>query len=201
MAVLDNIDRKISQIGQGALQKTKDVSENMRLTGAIREEEDRQRELYRQIGERYYQMYYARPQEEFAQWCVQITDSKRKSAQLREQLRILKGTVLCPNCNAEVASGSSFCSNCGARVMRQTEIATGVQTDAGKICRNCGAVLEEEQKFCMVCGTKVEEEMQSRNETVGEKEQTNEIRKCCSNCGKELKPGQAFCNRCGWKVE
>ena len=44
MAFLDDVDRTLSQLGQSALKKTKNMSETMRLSGAIREEEEKQKE-------------------------------------------------------------------------------------------------------------------------------------------------------------
>ena len=46
----DEMDRKLSQFGQSVSNKSREVSEGMRLSSAIKAEEEKQNNLYREVG-------------------------------------------------------------------------------------------------------------------------------------------------------
>lgn len=54
-----------------------------------------------------------------------------------------KTKILCPNCNAEVATGSKFCNNCGSPI------------NVSFKCPNCNAEFTPGSKFCNNCGQKL----------------------------------------------
>lgn len=229
MAFLDNMDRKLSQFGQGALKKTKDVSESVRLTGAIREEENKQIEIYKQIGEYFYQNYADQADAQLKAWCDAVTRSKETVMQYKEHIQVLKGVTYCTNCNAEIPMNSMFCNNCGTRVV---QAAPKAPVHTGPICPNCQAPVEVGQMFCINCGSKlpaqqpvqepVVEEVPVVEEPVAAWE--DEIVKpeldswetmpmeapveepevpaepTCPNCGSVVNEGQAFCTNCGTRL-
>ncbi|MBO5460580.1 MAG: zinc-ribbon domain-containing protein [Ruminococcus sp.] len=225
MAFLDNMDRKLSQFGQGAIKKTKDVSESVRLSGAVREEEAKQSEIYKQIGEYFYQNCADQADDQMKAWCDAVTRSKEIVAQYKEQIRILKGVTYCTNCNAEIPMNSMFCNNCGARVAQP---APAVHT--GPVCPNCQAPVETGQLFCTNCGTRIPEpqpvqapvvEEAPVAETVSAVEEVPVMEEAsvawenmevtveepvvpaiptCPNCGAEVGEGQAFCTSCGTRL-
>lgn len=210
MAFLDNLDRKISQLGQGAMQKTKNVSDSVRLSSAVKEEENKQMEIFRQMGSYYYRMYANQAEGQMKAWCDSVKASQAVIAQYQEQLKILKGVTYCPNCNAEVPLTSAFCSNCGAKMVPQTPVAPAV---SGRVCPACGSPVEEGQRFCTNCGSgipvapaapaapaapvvpEVSPAAPPAEEYVQE-----EVRQC-GTCGAVLGEGQMYCTNCGSKYE
>ena len=50
MAMFDDVDKKLSGWFNAGAEKAKGMSETLRLSNAIREEETKQAELYRQMG-------------------------------------------------------------------------------------------------------------------------------------------------------
>lgn len=160
MAFLDNMDKKLSQLGQGAIKKTKDVSESVRLSGAIREEENKQVEIYKQIGEYFYQNYAEQADDQLKAWCDAVTRSKETVAQYKEHIRVLKGVTYCTNCNAEIPMNSVFCNNCGTRVVQAAPVQTA---PVGPVCPSCHAPVTEGQLFCVNCGNRlpVQQEVQA----------------------------------------
>lgn len=162
MAFLDNVDKKLTSWSKGAMQKTKDVSDTMKFTNLIKNTEDQKNNLFMQLGKKYY--YYLSVEQdpdedkmelikEIDQILEEIKKTDKTIDYYKEQLNILKGTMICPNCNAEVPQGSMFCNCCG------TKMEVKVQQPAGSgshRCSRCGAELFEGQVFCMSCGTKVE---------------------------------------------
>ena len=54
MAMFDDVDKKLSGWFNAGAEKAKGMSETLRLSNAIREEETKQAELYRQMGKYFY---------------------------------------------------------------------------------------------------------------------------------------------------
>lgn len=197
MAFFDDMNKKLSKMGQSALEKTKNVSETVRVSGAMREEEEKQAQWYKQLGEYFYENYADQADGEVKVLCSNILASKVQVMQYKEQLQVLKGTIQCPNCGAEIAENSSFCSICGSKIER-TRMTMLSQSTTGIVCRNCGEPMSEGQRFCVKCGTEMKEEKpdESGAECTPEREE-----KTCPKCGHPLAEGAAFCVQCGYKVE
>lgn len=60
----------------GMAQKTKNISEIMKLTAAVSSEKERQEKIYRELGETYYKVYGDRAESELMEMCTQIRESK-----------------------------------------------------------------------------------------------------------------------------
>lgn len=189
MAFLDNVDTKISQLGQNAIKKTKDMSESVRIAGLVKEEENKQIELYKKMGEYLYENEADKADGQLKVWCTEVLASKALVKQYEEQIKILKGSVNCPNCGAVVPSTSKFCNMCGSKIEE-----SGVempQNNEKNRCPNCGKAVGEGNMFCTACGTKI-------SENVLEKEKLHVS--ICSECGCEINPQQRFCVNCGTKL-
>lgn len=197
MAFLDDVNNKLSRMGQNALQKTKDMSESVRISGAVHEEEEKQEKWYKEIGKIFYENYAAQADGELKVLCSNIRTSKAQVKQYKEQLIILKGTIQCPNCGAEITNNSSFCNVCGAKIEQPKPVAPA--PISGELtCANCGAPMTAGQRFCMNCGAEMKEE---RIVSVSEEPVTQEKQNICPNCGKELTEGAMFCINCGTRIE
>lgn len=187
MAMLDDMDKKISGWFNAGAGKAKDMSESLRISGSIREEENKQAELYKQIGQFYFENYGEQAEGQVKEWCSNIAASKAQVMQYKEQLRILKGTVACPNCGAEVSSNSAFCNVCG------TKIEVSRRQSKGKVCPNCGAAADAGSTFCTTCGTKLPDDVPAYTPPV------QELR--CPGCNAIVEEGQTFCTKCGTRIQ
>lgn len=188
MAFLDEIDKKLTMMGQGAIQKTKEMSDSARISGMIRNMEIQKKEYLSDLGKLFVVVHrdIANEQE---QALIEKIDSLNMEIQInKEQLNQLKGVTQCPNCNAEISKNSMFCNVCGMKIEQKIIYPRGL---SGQTCRQCGAALEEGQMFCSSCGVKVEKEMMVEEEI---KEETT-FR--CSNCGNVVDEGSSFCIYCG----
>lgn len=154
MAFLDNFDKKITQLGQGAFQKTKEVSESMRITGLIKEEEKKQQDIYMAVGRYYMENINENVTGILEDWHTQMEEIKYRIAQYKEQLRLLKGVSVCPNCHAEISNNAMFCSSCGAKLDYEPSEKECIVNQT-KVCSQCGAALKEDQAFCGECGNKI----------------------------------------------
>lgn len=193
MAFLNKLDEKLTMLGQGAIQRTKEVTDSAKLSSAIKTLEANKKEVLSELGSLYYEQYKkygGNIEQEVETVMKQIEDIEQQILEQKSQIQKVKGVIYCSNCNAEIPVGSVFCNVCGNKVELEKK---------GRTCRNCGEILEEGQLFCTNCGVKVE-----KTEMEGEPEK-EEIKEChhlvCPNCGGKVEEGQSFCTVCGTRLE
>lgn len=192
MAFFEDLGKKITQTSQGVVQKTKDTAEVIKLNGMISDEEKRIKNLYTQIGKKYFELHSDSYEQELESFVVEIKTAQEKIEDYSEQVKKLKGIVRCPNCGGDVQYGSPFCSTCGSRMETPS-----VQTDAiVKRCSACGSPIADGCAFCTHCGTKVEETpiVESKPEI------QPDIARLCPNCNTAVDNDSAFCMNCGTKI-
>ncbi len=148
MSFFDKIGSSVTEAGNNLSQKAKELSEQNRLNGEISKKEARKRECFMVIGEMYYSSVKKGITVDFTDILAEIDTVSQECENLREELRSLKGTTVCPGCHMEVPGSSAFCPNCGTGLKK-------VQN--GSVCSQCGASLEGDAKFCVQCGNRVAE--------------------------------------------
>ena len=197
MAFFDEMDRKLSQFGQSVSNKSREVSEGMRLSSAIKAEEEKQNNLYREVGKYYFENCAANAEGQLKVLCDQIVASMELTSQYKQQQNVLKGMVSCPNCGAQISANSGFCNVCGSKIEKQ--VSPAPQPGAGKICPKCQKTVEADALFCTFCGNQFEAQPAApAYEEVHIPEVTVPT---CVKCGAVLEEGQKFCTVCGTKVE
>ena len=154
MAFFDEMDRKLSQFGQSVSNKSREVSEGMRLSSAIKAEEEKQNNLYREVGKYYFENCAANAEGQLKVLCDQIVASMELTSQYKQQQNVLKGMVSCPNCGAQISANSGFCNVCGSKIEKQ--VSPAPQLGAGKICPKCQKTVEADALFCTFCGNQFE---------------------------------------------
>ncbi|MCD7982198.1 MAG: zinc ribbon domain-containing protein [Clostridiales bacterium] len=139
---------------------------------------------YTDIGKLYVSKYAGNlPDAEMAPYFQKISNCTKEIQEYNQQIRVLKGVRLCPNCNGEVGVNAVFCNHCGERLMP-------VIPETGNRCPNCGTPVEDGAMFCTGCGARIE----TTGAAPGEKRH-------CVQCGAELEDGALFCVSCGTKVQ
>lgn len=121
MPVFNDIGKKISQTGQDAVKKTKDMLETGRLNTLINAEQKKIAGLYQQIGKAYFELFSANPDEHLADLCAQISQSMHAIDDWQVEIDRLKGVAACPACGAENMLMANFCNFCGERMAEQQE--------------------------------------------------------------------------------
>jgi len=210
MAFFDEVGKKISKTSQGVAQKTKNITETMKLNGMISDEEKSIDNAFSMIGKTYYETYGNNPDQVFAQLIVCINDSKAKIASYSEQIKQIKGIVHCQKCGGEVPYNAPFCNSCGSPMTTTTSI---IPIANGVSCNECGAVMALEKVFCTNCGNKMEasvsEQLEDNTAVMGEEDNSVTMENVvsstpdtikCPSCGKELSVTAMFCSGCGQKV-
>lgn len=154
MAFFDDLGKKISQAGQSAVQKTKDITDTAKLNSAISEEEKKINNAYIQLGQQYMTLYGNNPEPAFAELVNIVNTAKASIEDYKKQISDIKKVTRCVNCGAEVSNSASFCNSCGAPVPKA---ANNVSGDASVQCAVCGQMMTKGMKFCTSCGSKMPE--------------------------------------------
>lgn len=148
MAFFDDLNKKLSQIGQ----KTNNLSDSSRINALISKEENLIYSYQQQIGEIYLNLHTNDYEPEFETLVTQISESKSRIANLRDELQLLSGTRKCPQCSGNVDISAAFCPDCGFR-MPINEAAS-----KKKFCSSCGQPVADNLRFCTNCGNPVNAE-------------------------------------------
>ncbi len=146
MAFFDDLGKKISQAGQTAVQKTKDMTEIAKYNSEISEAERKIAAIYSDIGMLYVKLHRDAPEEQIAPMIKALNEVESRIAECREQIKDIKGIALCASCGAQL-TGGAFCSSCGAPAPAQ-------EKPEGAFCSSCGAPLADGSAFCTSCGAR-----------------------------------------------
>lgn len=112
MLSFDNLAEK----GRHFSQKAKDISEQSRLKGQIRQEHEKIKSLYETLGKIYYETDGENAGETYADMVVAVKLSLVKISDLEKQIQDLKQKYICPRCGAAVTANTQFCKQCGAKI-------------------------------------------------------------------------------------
>ena len=149
MSFFDEVGKKITDVGQGTIQKTKNLADVAKLNSAISEEEQKIKTSYEQIGRVYAVKYRENPDPEVADFVKTVVMSEQKIAEYNRTIQEIKGLIPCPRCGSMVDRESMICPVCGQQMPRKE------QPQAAAYCTACGAAIVAGQKFCVSCGTPV----------------------------------------------
>ena len=80
------------------------------------------KELYASLGKLYFEEYADGDMpKEMAELCEKITSCQHAINEAEQRAALLKGVVICSNCQAEVDKDASYCPKCGAEIIHVVE--------------------------------------------------------------------------------
>jgi rRNA maturation endonuclease Nob1 len=201
MGFFDDIGKKVSDAGQKTLQKTRDVSDIVRVNSLISDEERKVNNAYHSIGKLFVSRFGTNCDDEFLSLVNVVIDSEEKIKGYKKQIQDIKGVTRCTNCGAEVPKGVSFCSACGAKVTQVIPTVNMADTD---ICTQCGAAVKKGVRFCTSCGAPMQS---ANNVNIPPQVQTPPVTatpvtgRVCPDCGAQLDEDSVFCTTCGARLD
>ncbi len=113
MSFYNGIDKKISKMKDQTVKRTKDMSETLQISVALKSEEEQQRELFQEIGRMCFDKGILQDVTEVQEQYKAVMEGREKIRQYKERLLVLKGSVTCPVCGNEVKIDQKFCPQCG----------------------------------------------------------------------------------------
>lgn len=184
MAFFDDLGKKLSQAGQSAIQKTKDMTDIARINGLISDEEKKLNNTYYQIGKLYASLHAKDYEPDFAGMVTATFESEAKIKEYKQQIQDIKGVVRCEKCGAEVANHAAFCNSCGAPIPKQAPSNNPNQIK----CTGCGAMVDKSMRFCTTCGRPTADMAAAAPS------------RRCPGCGAEITEETPFCTQCGTRL-
>ena len=180
MGIFDKIGKKVSDAGQKTIQKTKEMSDTVKLNSGIAEEEKKMNDWYCQIGKLYVSIHSTDFEDEFQELVYAIQESEVKIASYRKQIQNLNGVQCCVSCGAEMQKDAAFCTICGTPMLKDEKS----EVSDTEVCTHCGTKIKKGNAFCVCCGTPIAEKKE-------------ELGKVCACCGAKVTEGSCFCSECG----
>ena len=139
------------------------------------------KELYASLGKLYFEEYADGDMpKEMAELCEKITSCQHAINEAEQRAALLKGVVICSNCQAEVDKDASYCPKCGA------EIIHVVEED-----ENVDAASSEEVDDEVPDGADTEDSEGEAEEVDAESEESAEANEQEDEAAKETEEGEA----------
>lgn len=139
------------------------------------------KELYASLGKLYFEEYADGDMpKEMAELCEKITSCQHAINEAEQRAALLKGVVICSNCQAEVDKDASYCPKCGA------EIIHVVEED-----ENVDAASSEEVNDEVPDGADTEDSEGGAEEADAEPEESAEANEQEDETAKETEEGEA----------
>lgn len=120
----EEISKKVKKFSKDTMVEVQKMNEVRQLNGKVNEEKRYLNKLYFEMGKKLYDKYKDADTapEGFEAEFRKITERYSVMDLLQDEIRQVKGVVLCPCCNMEVAATERFCSNCGNRMPEPVKI-------------------------------------------------------------------------------
>ncbi|MBQ7922104.1 MAG: hypothetical protein IJ325_05955 [Clostridia bacterium] len=123
MAFFDDLKRNAKTAADATKKKTGELTAIAKATMAVKGEESKMAEGYKEIGRLFYEAERdgVDNAEQIATYIMQIDKSKAKIAALKKEIAVLKKVVVCENCSNEISNSCNFCPICGTKVPVKAE--------------------------------------------------------------------------------
>lgn len=203
MGFFDDFGKKVTDVGQKAMQKTQEMSEVARVNSLISQNENKISNAYYQIGKLFVSIYGDDCKPEFAGMIATVAELEQQNITYRKQIQDIKGIRHCEKCGAEVPKEDAFCSSCGAAMPK---VDKQVVTDDCVKCSSCGAMVKKGMRFCTACGQVMTQPVTAsadvRMETseLAQNALVEASERVCPKCGTELSEDLIFCTECGARL-
>ena len=131
----EELGKKLKKFSQDTVTEVQKMNEVRQLNGKISDEKKLLNRLYLEMGQKLYDTYkdVELPLEEFDSDFRKIRERYVAIDVLQEKIRNVKGVVLCPCCNMEVAAGDRYCTNCGNKMPETVKLEETTDEDAVEV--------------------------------------------------------------------
>ena len=170
----EELGKKLKKFSQDTMTEVQKMNEVRQLNGKISDEKKLLNRLYLEMGQKLYDTYkdVELPLEEFDSDFRKIRERYVAIDLLQEKIRNVKGVVLCPCCNMEVAAVDRYCTNCGNKMPETVKLEETTDEDAVEV--ESTVVEPEAAEAETESADKAEETCEAAKQTIAEDETTSE---------------------------
>jgi hypothetical protein len=119
MSFFKDLGEKINKTTKNAVAKSKDLAEIAKVNTEIAKERAEIEMEYSRIGKNAYQAYVDGVDDaNLTESLEKIKDSLSKIEVKKDEVLVLKGITICPQCGAKLDMICSFCGVCGTKIER-----------------------------------------------------------------------------------
>jgi len=127
MTFFDELKRNAKTAADATKKKTGELTAIAKATMAVKSEESRMSESYKEIGRLFYEAERdgVDNTESIASYIMQIDKNKACIAALKKEIAVLKKVIICENCSNEISNSFIFCPICGTKLPKEEVPAAG----------------------------------------------------------------------------
>ncbi len=125
----DKLSERVKKISKDTMTEVRKMNEVRQLNTKVSEEKRLLNRLYLELGQKFFAKYKDAEMmpEGFEDDFHRIEERYSVMDLLQDQIRSVKGVVLCPCCNMEVAVTERYCSNCGQKMPEVVKIEDKIE--------------------------------------------------------------------------
>lgn len=120
MAIFENFGKKVGKVANDAAIKSKKLADIARTSVAMNDERSAIRNLYRDIGEKYYRDLRDTDMEDLQPLCEKVDEAQARLLELGKKLNQVMGVRICEACGDTIDKRSHFCPACGNPMPAET---------------------------------------------------------------------------------
>ena len=165
--------QKVKQLGKDTAEEVQKLNKIRQLNGKVSDAKKQIEHIYSEIGKKFYELHQDSVPEGFEEYVRTINDKTVEIEQLKEQLREVKGVVLCESCNTEVSADERFCPNCGSKMPEPVETAdeedeASVVIDAEEVKDAAADAVEEAKDMAGDVAEEVKDAVEEAKDMAGD---------------------------------
>ena len=176
---MDDLKNTFTNIKDTITKTSSGLIKNTKLNMELMNEEDSLKATYIEIGKKVHEIYNYGGSlgEYFDIKYKEILEIEKNIKGLKDDINIVKGVRICPNCGKQVDKNNEFCSYCGSSMLGAEEF-------------------KKEENLEEIIKDKIIEEKTIKKPQIHE-EKTEENYRICSICGEKNEKSSRFCLGCG----
>lgn len=118
MAFFDKVGEALTNVGKGASQKARDLTDLAKLNMELKSKQDFIERQYTEIGKKVYETQKNDESSPFEQ-VFAIKQTEEEIDTLRHEIAQAKGCSVCPHCGADVEKDVVYCPKCGKKIAKE----------------------------------------------------------------------------------
>jgi len=130
MGLFDDIGNTFNKVANTTIKKSKDLTELTKLSLKLNTEEGELAKLYEDFGKYQYNTAKNIEKADIKDYIALIDEKIKAIEQIKDDIELLKGVIICPKCGTKNKSEDTYCSNCGTKLPKPEQEEPKADPDA-----------------------------------------------------------------------